>query len=92
MRKHLVFAVATLSFCMGNPALAEQKSNILQKYLKPAIATEAPISPIKVDYTGSCGASYTCVSGARLNCPRNARPAEFLNPYSCFCEYANTCR
>ncbi|MFS2150816.1 hypothetical protein [Rhizobium sp. Rhizsp42] len=45
-----------------------------------------------VDYTGSCGGSYTCANGTQLNCPSNARPAEFLSSNQCYCEYADTCK
>ncbi|TCU17886.1 hypothetical protein EV132_1032 [Rhizobium sullae] len=47
---------------------------------------------VLVDYTGSCGGTYTCANGTQLNCPSNARPAEFLGANQCYCEYASTCQ
>jgi hypothetical protein len=49
--------------------------------------------PTAVDYTGTCGASYTCFNGTELTCkapPNGSRPRETSS--KCFCEEADTCK
>jgi hypothetical protein len=89
--RNLVLAMSlTISSAICGAAFAEQAD--WQRYLQKPVYRGAPMSPIKIDYTGSCGGSYRCVNGQQISCSRNSRPAEFLNPYRCFCEFANTCR
>jgi hypothetical protein len=68
-----------------------------------SIGTVATIRPSvpdslveRIDYTGNCGASYTCVNGTTINCqkpPNGSRPREQLTPvYVCGCEKAAACK
>jgi hypothetical protein len=86
----LAFASLALLTVACSPALAQQID--LKRHIVKPVYQGAPMTPIPIDYTGPCGASYRCVNGTQLNCTRNSRPAEFLKPYRCFCEFASTCR
>jgi hypothetical protein len=79
----------------ASPVNAQETRSFLQPFLTHTVYRAGPMTPIKIDYTGSCGGSYRCIDGTQLKCDPDAQPQEAnvgKDTYKCFCEQANTCK